>query len=93
MTDTNIEHNVAFIDQRELSVVRQALEAMRDCIDLKREIGLPVRPETRQAILELEDEIGSLKLELLRAPHPDQLMLPGMEDLSTKEGKQEANAS
>ena len=49
-----------------------------------------LRPE--KAILELESEIGSLKLQLLRSPHPDQLMLPGMEDLpDAKEGKQEAS--
>ena len=89
MTDTNhIKPKVvAFVDQRELNVVRQALKAMRDCIDLKRELGLPVLPETREAILELESEIGSLKLQLLRSPHPDQPTLPGMEDLPVaKEG-------
>jgi hypothetical protein len=80
LTDTiHIQHNVAFIERRELSVVRQALKAMRDCINLKREIGLPVLAETREAILELVSEIGSLKLQLLRSPHqPEQLMLPGM---------------
>ena len=40
--------------------------------------------ETRDAILELEDQIHSLKTELLRAPkHPDQLMLPGMPYVSS----------
>ena len=73
---------VAFIDQRELSVVREAIRAMRDCIGLRREIGLPVLPETRQAILELEDEIWSLRRKLLRSlsHDPEQLMLPGMPD-------------
>ena len=80
MTDTNIERNVEFIQRRELAVVKQALTAMRDCLALKREIGLPVLHETREAILELESQILSLKEELLRSlsQHPDQLMLPDM---------------
>jgi hypothetical protein len=48
---------------------------------LKRELGLPELPETRQAIQELEDQVHSLKLEMLHSSHPEQPMLPGMEDL------------
>ena len=48
---------------------------MRDCIDLKRELGLPVLPETREAILELESDILAIKLKVLRSHHPDQLLL------------------
>jgi hypothetical protein len=58
---------------------------LHDALALKREIGLQVLPETRQAIDELEGMIVSLKLEL-RSPHPDQMALPGMENLSPKEG-------
>jgi hypothetical protein len=38
----------------------------------------------------MEAEISSLKLALLRDPHVDQLMLPGMEDLhqAANEGEQ-----
>ena len=97
MTDTNVERNVAFIEQRERVVAKQALAAvtdLHDVIALKRQIRLPVLPETRQAIQELEGEIGSLKLKLLRSPQPDQPPLPGMEDLTVaKEGEPEANAS
>ena len=51
MTNTNhIKPKiVAFVDQRELSAARQALKAMHDAINLKREIGLPVLPETRES--------------------------------------------
>jgi hypothetical protein len=90
MTDTtSIGPNViAFVDQRELSVVKQALTAMQDCLALKVEIGLPVLAETRAAIQELEDGIHSLRLALLRSPHADQMVLPGIENLS-KDGEQQ----
>ena len=66
---------------------------MRDCINLRREIGLPVLDETRAAVDEMEEMIVDLKLELLRH-HPEQPPLPGMEDLPVaKEGELEANAS
>ncbi len=65
----------------------QAAKALHDALALKREIGLPALLETRAAINELEERIVSLKLESLRAPHhPEQLVLPGMEDLAPKEG-------
>jgi hypothetical protein len=63
---------------------------LHDALALKREIRLPVLGETLEAILELESEIGSLKLQLLRSHHPDQIVLPGMEDLA-KDAKHEAN--
>ena len=91
MTHTNVEHNVDFIEQHERAVVKQALQAvaaLHDALALKREIALPVLPETRAAVIELEDEIGSLKLKLLRPLHPEQPPLPGMEDLTVaKEGE------
>jgi hypothetical protein len=80
---------VAFIDSHELAVVRQALAAMRDAVDLKAELGLPVLAETRDAILELESDILAIKLKVLRSHHPDQMTLPGMEHLG--EGKHEDN--
>jgi hypothetical protein len=52
--------------------------ALHDTLALKKEIGLPVLSETRDAITELEERVTSLKLESLRAPHPDQLTLPDM---------------
>ena len=75
MTDL-VTETVDFIQRRELSAVKQALQAvtaLHDALALKRELGLPLLHETRQAITELEDEIGSLKLKLLRSPHPDQM--------------------
>ena len=78
--------NVDFIQQRERSAVKQAVAAvtaLHDALALKQEIRLPVLAETRDAILELEERVTSLKMELLRAPHPDQLMLPGMDDASS----------
>ena len=97
MTDTNVEHNIGFIEQRERSAVKQAVAAvtaLHDALALKRTIGLPTLPETRDAILAMEAELSSLKLALLRAPHADQPTLPGMEVLhDAKEGEQEANAS
>jgi hypothetical protein len=83
---------VAFIDSHELAVVKQALAAMHDAINLKAEIGLPVLTETRQAVEQLESEIHDLRLALLRQNHPDQPVLDGMEDLPVaKEGEQKAS--
>ena len=83
MTDIMVE-TVDFVQRRESSAVKQALQAvtaLNDSISLKRELRLPVLDETRAAILELESQILALKLESLRAPHnPDQLTLPGMQD-------------
>jgi hypothetical protein len=86
---TDIQHQVTtFIDQRETVVVREALRAVRDCLDLRLEVGLPVPQVTCDVILELEKEVSALKLRLLRH-HPDQPPLPGMEDLSdAKDGEQ-----
>ena len=73
MTDIMVE-TVDFVQRRESSAVKQALrvvKALHDALALKREIALPVLPETRAAVIELEDEIGSLKLKLLRH-HPEQ---------------------
>lgn len=59
-TYVNIEHNLSFIERRESSAIRQALQAvtaLHDALALKREIRLPVLAETRDAILELESEI------------------------------------
>ena len=92
MTDIMVE-TVDFVQRRESSAVKQALQAvtaLRDALALKREIGLPVLPETRSAIEELENQIVALKLQLLRSHHPDQMVLPGMEDLA-KNAKDEAN--
>ena len=53
-TYANIEHNLSFIERRESSAVRQALQAvtaLHDAVSLKREIRLPVLAETRDAIL------------------------------------------
>src|SRR5271167_4815801 len=90
MTDIMVE-TVDFVQRRESSAVKQALQAVKalhDALALKREIRLPVLAETRDAILELEDRVLALKLESLRAPqHPDQLVLPGMENLVPKEGE------
>jgi hypothetical protein len=81
---TDIQHSViAFADRRELTVVRQLVEAVRDAVDLKAELGLPLRPETRRAVDELEEMIGSLKLQMLRRPDPNQMVLPGMDHLSS----------
>jgi hypothetical protein len=69
MTDITVD-TVDFIQRRESSAVKQALAAvtaLHDAVALKQEIALPVLPETRQAIAELEDVIGSLKLKLLRS--------------------------
>jgi hypothetical protein len=91
-TVTNLQADVvAFVDRREMVVAREAVKALQDAVDLKAELGLPVLPETRAAIAELEAQIHSLKQALLRSPHPDQLMLTGMEGLVAKEGKQEAS--
>ena len=79
---TNPVINVDFIQQRESSsVVKQALAAvaaLNDAVSLKHELRLPLLDETRAGIAELEDEVTSLKLALLRAPSQDQLTLPGM---------------
>jgi hypothetical protein len=82
---TNPVLNVEFIQQRERSAVKQALHAvtaLHDALAVKREIGFPVLAETRQAILELQDQVLSLKEELLRSlsHDPAQLMLPGVPD-------------
>jgi hypothetical protein len=72
--DTNVQYNIGFIEQHERAVVKQALHAitaLRDGIDLRREIGLPVLAETRDAIVELEDQVASLRVEMLRAPQAD----------------------
>ncbi len=91
---TDIQASViAFANQRELTVAKDAVRALHNAVNLKHTLGLPVLPETRQAILELEDEIASLKLELLRSLHPEQMTLPGMEGLVAKESEVEANAS
>jgi len=79
---------VAFIDSHELAVVKQALAAMHDAVDLKDELGLPLCPETRAAIDELEAMVVSLKLALLRH-HPNQLELPL--DLPAEEREHEAD--
>jgi hypothetical protein len=87
---TDIEHStVAFVDIRERTVARQALKAMRDVVDLKAELGLPLLPETREAILELEGMVSTLRLTILRSPHAEQPMLPGMGQdlLAAKEDK------
>ena len=89
MTDL-VTETVDFVQRRESSAVKQALRAvtaLHDALAPKREIGLAVLAGTRQAILELESEIVSLKLELLRPLHPEQPTLPGMEDLVPKEGE------
>jgi hypothetical protein len=78
---------LAFIDSHELAVVRQALTAMRNAVDLKAELGLPVLAETRDAILELESDILAIKLQVLRSQPPGQMTLPGLEHLG--EGKHE----
>lgn len=78
MTDL-VTETVDFIQRRESSAVKQALAAvtaLHDSISLKRELRLPVLDETREAILALEDQILSLKLESLRTQHhPNQLEL------------------
>jgi hypothetical protein len=87
---TDIEQSIiAFADRREMTVVRELVRAVRDCIDLKHEIGVPLLPETRAAIDELEDMIVALKLSLLRH-HPDQLELP-LDLPDAKEGEQKAS--
>ena len=87
---TYIEHSViAFADRRELIVVRQLVHAMHDAVSLKQELGLPLLPETRRAIDELEAMIVDLKLSLLRH-HPDQLELP-LDLPDAKEGGQKAS--
>ena len=81
MTHTHIDDLVTFIQRRESSAVKQALAAvtaLHDALALKREIRLPVLSESRDAILEPEDQIHSLKTELLRSPQPGQMMFPGM---------------
>jgi hypothetical protein len=86
---TEIEYQViAYADSRELSVVRELVHAVHDAVSLKAELGLPLLPETRRAIDELEAMIVDLKLALLRH-HPDQLELPL--DLPAKEGTHEAS--
>jgi hypothetical protein len=76
-----VTETVDFIRRRESSAVKQALTAVTACdaLALKREIRLPVRPETRESILALEDQILTLTAELLHTPSPDQLTLPGMQ--------------
>ena len=85
---TDIQHQVvSFIDTREITVVREALRAVRDCLDLRLEVGLPVPQATRDAVFALADEVSDLKIRLLRH-HPEQPPLPGMEDLPVaKEGE------
>jgi hypothetical protein len=80
VTDQIVTETIDFIQRRELSAVKQALQAvtaLHDALALKREIRLPVLAETRDAILELEDQILALKLESLHAlSHPDQPRVP-----------------
>ncbi len=95
MTDpmTNPVINVDFIQQRERSAIKHALAAvmaLHDAVSLKHELRLPLLDATREAISELEDQVTSLKLALLRQNHPDQLELP-MDLPSTKEGEHEAS--
>jgi hypothetical protein len=59
------EPNLELIQQRELSAAQRAVAAMHDAVALKREIGLPVLPETRTAIVELEKQISALRTELV----------------------------
>jgi hypothetical protein len=85
---------VAFVQQREIAAAREAVRALRDCVSLKRATHLPVSVETCRAVEQLETEIHSLRLALLRQNHPGQPALPGMDDLhEAKEGEQEVNAS
>lgn len=89
-TPTMRQQIVEFVQAREVAAAREAVKALHDCVALKRATHLPLLAETHRAVEQLEDEIHSLKLALLRQNHPDQMPLPGMEDLS-KEGKQEAS--
>ena len=79
MTDQIVAETIDFVQRRESTAVKQALQAvkaLRDSVSLKKELCLPVLAETTEAILELEDQILALKLESLHPPHnPDQLEL------------------
>lgn len=83
MTDQIVTETIDFVQRRESSAVTQALAAMttlHHAVSLKHELRLPLLPETRAAIAQLEDQIQSLRLESLRAQHnPDQMVLPGMD--------------
>ena len=60
MTDQIVAETIDFVQRRESTVVKQALQAvkaLRDSVSLKKELCLPVLAETTEAILELEDQI------------------------------------
>jgi hypothetical protein len=76
MTYQIVTETVDFIQRREILRRQAGGEGPARPLALKREIRLPVLAETREAILELEDQIHSLKLECLRTPQL--LMLPDM---------------
>src|ERR1700736_6041763 len=72
-----IRHMVIdYVQAREVAAAREAVKALHDCIALTRAVHLPVQAETYRAVQQLEEEIASLRLALLRRNPPDQLELP-----------------
>ena len=84
-----IRHMVIdYVQAREVAAAREAVKALHDIVALKRAIHVPLSVETHRAVQQLEEEIASLRLALRRRNHPDQMELPGMDQVA-KEGKQE----
>ncbi len=88
-TPTTRTEVIAFVQQRELAAARAAVQALHDCVRLKRATHLPVLASTLRAVEQLESDIHDLRLALLRRNHPDQMELP-MDLAAPKEGEQEA---
>jgi hypothetical protein len=65
-TPTMRHEVVKFVQAREVAAAREAVRALRDCVSLKRATHLPVSVETHRAVEQLEGEIASLRLALLR---------------------------
>lgn len=61
---TLVNSNMTAAMERELSATRAMLASMRDVIDVKEDRGIPVQPETRVVIVEVEKRITELVADL-----------------------------
>lgn len=61
---TLVNSNMTAAMERELAATRAMLASMRDVIDVKEDRGIPVQPETRVVIAEVEKRITELVADL-----------------------------
>jgi hypothetical protein len=60
---------IDYVQRRELAAAKEAVQALKDIVVLKRAIQIPLSPETLLAVRELEDELAGLKQALRRSPN------------------------